>query len=218
MLKRGDFGAGFRAVERRFVCRNIHQRHIDGQVDMGRAGFAFALGIFERQTRDFRDGVWTHDELGALGDRLEDLGQIQKLMRGQMDLVGRDLSGDGDERRAVGIGVCNAGDEVGRAGAERGKAHACMTGQSAVYIRHESRALLVADGDESNGGAGERIHHGEVFFARNAKDDFDAFIFKAFDKQFCGVHKILRIPDWSGQRSDIAGRFIISRRKVYFNS
>ena len=145
---------GFRVractVERDFALRHILQGYVHGQIDVRCAGFALALGVFECQPCDFRDGIGPHDKLGALGHRLEHLGQIEKLVRRQVNFVGGNLPGDGDQRRAVGIGVCHAGDEVGCAGTERRQANACAACQPTVNVRHKGRALLMANRDKPN--------------------------------------------------------------------
>lgn len=84
-------------VERDFALRHILQGYVHGQIDVRCAGFALALGVFECQPCDFRDGIGPHDKLGALGHRLEHLGQIEKLVRRQVNFVGGNLPGDGDQ-------------------------------------------------------------------------------------------------------------------------
>jgi hypothetical protein len=43
------------------------------------------------------------------------------------ELIGVQVAGDGNERRAVEPGVADAGGEIGRAGAERGDAEAGLS-------------------------------------------------------------------------------------------
>ena len=54
-----------------------------------------------------------------------------------------DLAGDGDDRDRVHLGVGEAGDEVGRAGAAGGDADAGLAGGAGVAVGHEPAALLV---------------------------------------------------------------------------
>ena len=84
----------------------------------------------------------------VLGDRLEQVHQIEDLVAFLVQARGRALAGDGDDRRAVHVGVGDAGDEVGRA---RARAWTCTrppAGEPAVDVGHEGRALLVVRGDE----------------------------------------------------------------------
>ena len=55
-----------------------------------------------------------------------------------MHLIGPDLTGDGDDRGSVAVGIGDAGDEIGSSRAEGGHADAGFTRQSAVYIGHEA--------------------------------------------------------------------------------
>ena len=89
------------------------------------------------------------EHLGAvLGDRPEHVHEIEDLVAFLVQARGRALARDGDDRRAVHVGVGDAGDEVGGAGAERGHANARAAGEAPVDVGHEGRALLVVAGDE----------------------------------------------------------------------
>ena len=57
---------------------------------------------------------------------------------------GADLAGDGDERHGIQLGVGEAGDEVGGAGAAGGDADADLAGAAGVALGGEAAALLVA--------------------------------------------------------------------------
>ena len=89
---------------------------------------------------------------------------------------GRALAGDGDDRRAIHVGVGDTGDEIGRAGTERRHAHAGPAGQPAVDVGHERCALLVSRRDELDRAVEQRVHDVDVLFAGNAEDVFDAFV------------------------------------------
>ena len=81
---------------------------------MGSARF-FTLGIFKLHTVDLTDGIRADHHFGTFGDRLKHLGQVQKLMGSDVHPFRTYLSGDGNQRYAVTVSVCNAGDQVGGA-------------------------------------------------------------------------------------------------------
>ncbi len=88
----------------------------------------------------------------------------------------------------VHVGIRHAGEQIGGAGAERGETDAGLSGQPAIDIGHECRALFVTCGDEADAGVMQRIHECQILFAGNAENVFDIFIFKAADEQFGSIH------------------------------
>ena len=84
-----------------------------------------------------------------LRERPEDVDDVDELVRLLVQQIARELARDRHHRRAVEVGVGEPGGEVGRAGAERGQAHAGLAGEPAPHVGHERRALLVADRDEA---------------------------------------------------------------------
>ena len=96
------------------MFRYRHFSNIDRQVNVGSARF-FVFGIFKGQTDDLTDGIRADHHFGTFGDRLKHLGQIQKLMGSDVHTFRTYLSGDGNQRCAVTVSVCNAGDQVGGA-------------------------------------------------------------------------------------------------------
>ena len=75
--------------------------------------------------------------------------QVEDLVAFLVQPRRRALAGDGDDRRAVHVGVGHAGDQVGGTRPQRGQADAGAAGQAPVDIGHEGRALLVVGGDEA---------------------------------------------------------------------
>ena len=99
----------------------------------------------------------------------------------------RALARDRHDRRAVHVGVGQAGDEVGGARPERGHANAGAAGQPAVDVGHERRALLVVRGDELDRAVEQRVHDVDVLLAGNAEDVLDAFVLEAADQELGGT-------------------------------
>ncbi len=99
----GDFGGG----------------DILGKVDEASTGL-FGLCDFECLAHDFGDDLRLADLRGVFGDGLEHIHQIEYLMTLFVHARGGALSGDGDDRSAVHIGVRDAGDQVRRSGPEGG--------------------------------------------------------------------------------------------------
>ena len=64
--------------------------------------------------------------------------------------IGADLTGNGDQRGPVAVGIGDAGDQVGSTRAEGGHADTGFAGQTAIDVGHEGCALFVADCDEFN--------------------------------------------------------------------
>ena len=170
------------------ILRHIHAGHIHRQVDVRSAHPAIPFGIFEGQTDDFRDALRTHDQLGALGNGLKELGQVKILMAGDVHPFRGHLTGDGHQRRAIGVRIRHAGDQIGCAGAEGCQTYACLAGQPAVYIRHEGCALLMPRGNEPDGRRRQRLDYLQVFLTGNAKDDLHPFCCKAFHQLLGNIH------------------------------
>ena len=117
-----------------------------GDVDEHRAGAAGG-GDVERLGDDPRDLVGVGHEVVVLGDRHRDAADV-----GLLEGVGADggrvhLTGDGDDRHRVHVGVGERGDQVGRARARGGHADADPAGRGGVALGRVAGALLVADQD-----------------------------------------------------------------------
>ena len=106
----------------------------------------------------------------------------------------RTLSGDGDDRSAVHVGVGHARDEVGRARAERRHAHAGTARQAPVHVGHEGRPLLVMGRHELDRAVEQRVHDIDVLFAGNAEDVLDTFVLQALDEKLSCSHAVPVLP------------------------
>ena len=169
------------------IFRNGQLCDVIGQIDVRCTRF-LALGILECDPHDLVDGVRTDDLLAALGDGRKHLHQIQELVGGDVHPVGVHLTGDCNQRCAVAVGICHAGDQIGCARPQRGKTDTCLSRQSAIDIRHKCCALFVPCGDKLNGGIPERLHDVQILLSGNPEDIFHAFIFQTPHQQFCCGH------------------------------
>ena len=86
------------------------------------------------------------------------------------------------------MGVGRAGDEVERARAERGHAHAGAAGEAAVGRGHEGGGLLVADQDELDARRAQRLDDVQVLFAGHGEDSIDALVLEGLDEQVGSFH------------------------------
>ncbi len=146
-----------------------------GDVDEDGAGAA-GRGDLEGETDSGRDVFGAGDEEVVLGDGQGDAGDVDLLEGVGAEDFGGDLAGDGDEGNAVQHGCCEAGDEVGGAGAGGGHADAGAAGGAGVAIGHVGGALLVADEDVVDGGEfAEGVVDGEDGAAGVAEDGGGAF-------------------------------------------
>ncbi len=70
---------------------------------------------------------------------------------------GGDLAGDGDQWHRIHRRVGDAGDEIGRAGAGGGDAHAGLAGGARIRIGRERGSLLMAHQDVAQLRARQRV-------------------------------------------------------------
>ena len=91
-------------------------------------GFS-CLGDLERLAHHLRDRVGALDAARPFGDRLVHGDRVHVLVAFLVQAPGAGLADDGDHRRAVHVGVGQAGDQVGRAGSQGGQADAGLAGQ-----------------------------------------------------------------------------------------
>ena len=104
--------------------------------------------------------------------------------------VGPCLTGNRNHRRMIQVGIRNAGNQVGCTGPERRQADTGAAGQTAIDIRHECCALLMAGGDKPDTGIEQRIHDIQVFFSRDSEDVLHTFVLQALHEQLCSVHSV----------------------------
>ncbi len=106
-------------------------------------------------------------------------------------LVG--LACQGDDWRTVHVGISHAADKICCARPQRGETHAGFSGQSAVHVGHEGRALLMPGHDEADGRPDQRVEQIHVFLARHTEDVCHTFVLQALYDEFGCFHGCL--PD-----------------------
>ena len=118
-----------------------------------------------------------HDEI-VLGNRHGDTGDIDLLKRVAPDQAGADVAGDGDHRDGIHVSCGNARDQIGRARAGGGEAHADPAGRAGIAVRRVGGALLMGCQNMSNAVAVfvKRIIDIEDRAARIAENRIDALL------------------------------------------
>ena len=162
-----------------------HLGDVLGQVDVGSTGLAL-FGVLEGKPHDLAHGIRADDLLGTLGDGLEHGGQVQILVAGQLHPVGAHLSGDGNQRCAVQIGVCHAGNKIGGTGSKGGKTHSGTSGKASVHICHKGSALLMAYRDKADMAVPDGKHQVQRFLAGDAEHHVHTFGFQTVHQHLCG--------------------------------
>jgi hypothetical protein len=105
-----------------------------------------------------------------------------------MHAAGVGLAGDRDDGCAVHVCVRETGHQIARTGPEGGEAHPGAAGQATVDVRHEGGRLLVARQHELDVAVEERVHHVDIFFARNAVDGLDPLVLETTHQELRGLH------------------------------
>jgi hypothetical protein len=147
----------------------------------------FELGDTERLADDLRNRLDALDARIPLGHGIEHPDDVDDLVRFLVELVGTGLAGQRDERRAIEVGVGDAGHEVGCAGSEGGHRDRRASGQAPVDVGHECRALLVAGRNVANPvRAREGVENVERLLAGHREDPFATLCLEAFDEQIGG--------------------------------
>src|SRR5438270_8488573 len=156
---------------------------------MGRPGFLETREA-ESLADDLRGRLGDGDPRAPLRHRVEHPHDVDVLVRFLVGALETDLTGDGDEWGAVDMRVRDSGDEVGRAGTERGQAHPRIRRESAVDVGHEGGALLVPREDELDlfavreGGV-----QGEGLLSGNAEDVTNSLVLEAFHQELRDVQR-----------------------------
>jgi hypothetical protein len=102
--------------------------------------------------------------------------------------MGTGLTGNGNHRSMVKIGIGHPRDQVGSTRPKRSDTYTGFARQATVNIGHKSRTLLMSGGNELDRGIQQRIHDIEIFLTWNAKDVFHTFVFQAPHKELSGLH------------------------------
>src|SRR2546428_21990 len=121
--------------------------------------------------------------------RAEEREQVEVLVGLLVKALGARLCGDGHERRVVHVGVGHAGQEVGRARAERREAKPGLAAEPPLHVRHERGTLLVARLQEADLRVEERVEQRERLLARYAEGPVDALALEAADEQLRRGHR-----------------------------
>ncbi len=187
LAARGD-RLGGRLLFQRLHVRDLHVGDVFREVDEAAARL-FVLGGLEGLAHDFRHDLRLQHLGGILGDRQEQVHQVEDLVAFLVQARGGALPGDGDHGSAVHVGIGNTGHQVGGTRTQGGHANAGAAGEAAVDVGHEGGALLVFYGDEFNGAVDQRVHHIDIFFTREAEDVFHTLVFQALYKQFTCLHQ-----------------------------
>ncbi len=166
-LARRRLGARLGAPAERLLV-GLGRHHVLGQLEMRGAGL-LAFGDVEGLAHHLRDDRRVRQPGVPLGDRAHHPQQVHVLVRLLVHALQVSLPRERHERRAVEERVRHRGREVQRAGAERAKADTGAARQPPVHIRHVAAALLVADRDELDRRAGERLVQVERLLARDAE-------------------------------------------------
>ena len=167
-----------RAVARQIDRRRPGERRLRRQCvlrDVDEHGARSAGGSdVERLGDGARDVIGAGDEVVVLRDRHRDAADVRFLEGVRTDGLGVDLSGDGDDRHRVHVGIGQRSDQV-RGARPRGRhAHAHLAGGRGVPLGGVAGALLVANEDVTNlDGVEQRVVRGEDGPARQAEDRLD---------------------------------------------
>ena len=178
------------AAQRRFVAGQVDLGRVvelgallldvARQVDEHRAGAACAgdvKGFLDR----FGQVADIHHQVIVLGDGDGDAGDVGLLEGVAADHCPRHLAGDRHHGHRVHIGVGQAGDQIGGAGAGGGETDADAPGDPGIGIRGVYRPLLVADKDMAQLRVlGQRMIQRQYLAAGITEDDVDAFLEQAF--------------------------------------
>ena len=124
-----------------------------------------------------------------LGDRLEQRVVVDPHLDAAAELIGVEIAGDGDHRRAVEPGVADAGREVGRARPERRDAQPRRARHAAGDIGGKTRRAFVRGEHEIDAALAHRLHQRQHVAARNAEAARDAGGLERGDDEIGVVHE-----------------------------
>ena len=169
-------------VGRAGVRRELHRsgelllglQHVGRDIDHHRPRTSAARPVetFGDYVGDFVEGA---DQAAPLRQRKGDAEDV-----GFLECVGADegaahLAGDADQGNGIHLGIGDAGDQVGRAGATGRHRHPDFSGDSGVAFGREYRALLVARQDVAHATAIERVIERHDRPAGITENEVDAF-------------------------------------------
>ena len=154
-----------------------------GDVDQDRPGTVTA-GMNESQANRRRDTGHTIDQVGPLGDGLDDGDNVNFLESIFPQQLGRHIAGDCDNRRGVAVGVGDTGHQVGGAGTRGCQADAHLSAGPGVTLCGMSSALFMLDPYTTDAVVAQDVEDLEVGPAGITKYDVYAFQPQAFGQDF----------------------------------
>ena len=114
---------------------------------------------------------------------------VVELLEGlAVALIAGDLADEQDQRRRVLERRVQSDAGVGRPRPAGDKTDAGAAAELALRFSHESRAAFLATSDETDffGMLVEAVEHGQIAFARHAKNRLDTLCDQRFDQQMAG--------------------------------
>ena len=183
---------GGRTFDSAFIAARValggRERHVLRQVEMHRPA-RLAHGDADRLLHRLGDLALLQPER-RLGDRREQRVMVDPHLDAPAELLGDEVAGDGDHRRAVEPGVADAGREIGRARTERGDAKPRRPGHAAGDVGGEARRAFVRGQHEIHAALSHRLHQRQHVAARDAEAAVDAGGLQSGDDQVGIVHGV----------------------------
>ena len=125
-----------------------------------------------------------------LGDRLEQRMVIDPHLDAPAELIGVEVAGDRDHRRAVEVGRADAGGEVGRARSQGRDAKPGRAGHAAGHVGGEAGRAFVGRQHEFDPALAHRLHQRQHVAAGNPEAASDAVGPQRGDDQIGVVHAV----------------------------
>ena len=162
--------------------------HVLGDVDEHGAGAAGARDV-ERLADGIGEPLHARDHVVVLGDGHRDAGNVGLLEGvGAHERLGH-VAGDEHDRRGVHICGGDGGDEVRRAGAAGGDAHACAAGRAGVAVGGMTRVLFMRGQNVADAVLPlvQLVVDRQHSASGKAEDDARTLLNEAFDQDCCSV-------------------------------
>ena len=166
--------------------------HVLRDVDHHRAGAA-GLRDVESLAHDAGNVVRVKHQKTVLHDRAGHADDVGFLKHVLADHRAGHLPGDEHCRDRIHIGVGDAGNEVGSAGAAGGHADADPAAGACIAARCESAALLVARQHHAHSGAAQCLMQLDGLSARIREYDINSEKLQTFDRDFAALQKSGRL-------------------------
>ena len=199
----GCGGKPRRLRRRRNLLVGGRERHVLRQIEMHRP-----LRLAQRDPDGLRQGLDDAAPLERqrrLGDRLEQRMVVDPHLDAPAELIGVEVAGDRDHRRAIEIGRSDAGGEIGRAGSERCDAQPGCAGHAAGDVGGEAGRAFVGGEHELDPALAHRLHQRQHVAAGNPEAAGDAIGPQRGDDQIGVVHASAAIICVCPQRGGMFG-------------